>query len=424
MRKWYANWYVIVIFLLSGVAVAMASLVFLLLPQSGEVIRIMQWRMVRANSFRFDARLDYRGDAARRNDYGALVSTPEGWAVDTAGAVDRTPDPKKAATASVPFRTITGFSVRVGAQEPTLDFAGEVRHVDKRDYVNFNALPEHMGPVRLADYADKWLSLNVDALRKRIDLPFFGAAAKPMSPVDEARFVEDLRLTPFFVFEGQIGTEKVNGARAWHYKVKPEILFIKDYVFRLEQARLGRELTVRERDAMDRFFADVTADDGEIWIGQRDYYLYRLRLRFNYDDGLHRGVFSLTSDFTGFNQPLDIRAPEGEKLDMNAVAESLLPGLVTQLPLAQEGGVPLPASGGLAETASGGLPVSESAKPTGDSDPDKDGLPDALEFFYGTDPNNADTDGDGVSDGDEVASGKNPKGPGLLFDFGLSTMGQ
>lgn len=35
-------------------------------------------------------------------------------------------------------------------------------------------------------------------------------------------------------------------------------------------------------------------------------------------------------------------------------------------------------------------------------DTDKDGVPDALELKYGTDPKNPDTDGDGLTDGDEI----------------------
>jgi len=49
-----------------------------------------------------------------------------------------------------------------------------------------------------------------------------------------------------------------------------------------------------------------------------------------------------------------------------------------------------------------------------EADEDADGLTTAQEAQYGTDPLNPDTDGDGYSDGDEVASGYNPNGPGLL----------
>ncbi|MGC6424517.1 MAG: hypothetical protein ACON4O_05970 [Lentimonas sp.] len=44
----------------------------------------------------------------------------------------------------------------------------------------------------------------------------------------------------------------------------------------------------------------------------------------------------------------------------------------------------------------------------GAGDPDSDGLTNAQEFTLGTDPTNADTSGDGVSDGDVVAAGFDP----------------
>jgi len=49
------------------------------------------------------------------------------------------------------------------------------------------------------------------------------------------------------------------------------------------------------------------------------------------------------------------------------------------------------------------------------ADTDFDGLSDGEEInVYGSDPLNPDTDGDGFSDGEEVASGYSPIGPGLL----------
>ncbi len=48
------------------------------------------------------------------------------------------------------------------------------------------------------------------------------------------------------------------------------------------------------------------------------------------------------------------------------------------------------------------------------ADSDNDGLPDKLEEAIGTDPDIADTDGDGFSDGDEVKNGYNPNGVNKL----------
>jgi LPXTG-site transpeptidase (sortase) family protein len=45
-------------------------------------------------------------------------------------------------------------------------------------------------------------------------------------------------------------------------------------------------------------------------------------------------------------------------------------------------------------------------------DPDKDNLPNYLEYIYGTDPLKADTDGDGYSDKQEIINGYDPDAPG------------
>ncbi len=47
-----------------------------------------------------------------------------------------------------------------------------------------------------------------------------------------------------------------------------------------------------------------------------------------------------------------------------------------------------------------------------DGDPDRDGLPNYLEYIHGTDPNNADTDGDIFSDKAEITNGYDPDSKG------------
>jgi hypothetical protein len=225
--------------------------------------------------------------------------------------------------------------------------------------------------------------------------------------------LDELRRTPFFRFDRRLKNDTLGGVPVYHYQVMPQILFFKDYFIRLETARLGRELTNKERLELDAFFAEVSPEEGEIWIGRRDYYLYRMRLRFRYDNGERNGTLSLTLNFGRFNQPSGVAAPESAPEDITPIVVSLLPGIASHLPLADEGVVKRGATAKEEE----GLAASYEVE---DEDTDKDGLGAGLEHFYGTDPNDADTDDDGTNDGAEVEAGSNPKGPGGLFDFGIS----
>jgi hypothetical protein len=56
-------------------------------------------------------------------------------------------------------------------------------------------------------------------------------------------------------------------------------------------------------------------------------------------------------------------------------------------------------------------PNSKPGTPAPGGDSDSDGVPESLEALYGLNPENSDTDGDGFSDGEELAAMTNPKNP-------------
>lgn len=398
-----------VIALISFVAVMMAGLMLLLLPQSSEIIHLMQWRMVRAKSFHVEVAIRYAGWNEYRDENYTLQKDREKIQIDTRGWIDRGgEDEGDTLMVSQEFRIV------IGAEPDKVDLSGEYLKFGDADFVKFERLPERVGVVELGEYADQWLRFNLGELREKLDTPLFGSTGIELDALDSAYLLDQFRQTPFLNFERKLKGEEMFGVPVNHYSVTPEILFFKDYFVRAESMRLGRELTSTERLAVDTFFANVTAGGGELWIGKRDYYLYRMRLRFIYDDGTRHGTFDVTVSFSRFNDEIGIGGPGDDVREIGPILHSLLPSVAEHLPLAGEGSMRMIEKDG---GGRGGLPVE--IKVAADLDPDGDGLTNGLEAFYGTDPHNPDTDGDGVSDGDEVNSGYNPGGPGRLFDFGL-----
>jgi hypothetical protein len=408
VKKWYANAYVLIIGIMSCVAVALAALMFVLLPQSSEVIRLMQWRTVRARTAEIDVTVRYDGWLESKGADGVTRKVPESFAFESRGPLDMSD--------SLNERFSQEFLLSVGSDKPTLDFGGELRRLEQTDYIKFSVLPEQFGAVKIGSFKDEWLSFDIEQLRRDIDSPFFGAPGRTVDELDQQYLIDQFRTTPFLRFIERLPSGMVGGLSAYHYQIRPEIPYIKDYVIQSETIRLGRELTKKEWEFIDTLFANVTAEDGEVWVGKKDYFLYRIRLRFRYDDGRRSGVLSLTLNLSKFNAPVEVVEPPGQPQIIDDILRSLLPSAMEHLPLAGEAGL---RRGTVEERAPKGLPISIEMKKQADLD--NDGLDSALEKFYGTDPNNPDTDGDGTKDGAEVDSGMNPNGPGRLFDFGITS---
>ncbi|KPJ86024.1 hypothetical protein AMJ57_00965, partial [Parcubacteria bacterium SG8_24] len=135
--KWYTNVYVIVTAFISFTAVAMAALLFLLLPQSSEIIRIMQWRMMNLRTFGIELDASYQGWREWKDDLNATHKEQEDLILSAKGWVDRT-EPDKA-------RLKQAVGLTVGSGEAADEFVGEYRKVGDTDYLKLQQAPDSFG---------------------------------------------------------------------------------------------------------------------------------------------------------------------------------------------------------------------------------------------------------------------------------------
>lgn len=398
-----------IIVTISLTAVLMAALMFALLPGPGEIIKRMQIRMAGIQRMSVRAEVAYNGYREYRDENYVLRHDPEGFVISSAGWIDRGDGEEES------FRQ--DLAVSVGAEDPEVLVAAELRRLRGRDYAKFGTLPERFGVVSLEPFRGVWLRYDLQSLREAIDAPLFGSSGKELSEAERVELILRFRATPFLVFQERLDDEVMEGRDSHHLKVMPEPLYFKDFLMRMEAMRLARDLTQKERMAVDTFFGNTTPYMSEVWISKKGHYLTRMLLRFRYDEGARDGDVSIDIRFSGFDSKESVTVPEGKVRDVDELLASLLPGIAQHLPLAKEGEVRKVEL--RADEEVSGLPVDVGME--GGADPDGDGLTNALEAFYLSDPENPDTDGDGVSDGDEIDMGLNPAGPGGLFDFGLQS---
>lgn len=216
--------------------------------------------------------------------------------------------------------------------------------------------------------------------------------------------------------------EKLDGVATYHYRVKFNIPKMRAYVERIFEI-VNYSSTEEGQAMLDRVMKEAENARGELWIGKRDSLLYRTTIEWPFHYALPENDesadinISLTINNSKFNEPVTVTAPpdaRDQQEFMQKLLGSFLGGLLGGLPATGDRELDnitsfTSGAGGLGTEASNGQAA------LGTTDQDEDGLTGAQEKFWGSDPENPDTDHDGYLDGAEVDNGYSPTGPGRLF---------
>ena len=173
---------------------------------------------------------------------------------------------------------------------------------------------------------------------------------------------------------------------------------IEAFLLDLVRAKEGREPNDGERLVAAQGASQLARLTLRFWIGLDSHYLYRVQAA--------GGFVDVRVEFSGFNEPYEMTGRS------TVAFEELFEAAFGTFPT----GGTLANQKTLISESTARLPVIHTEV---SNDSDGDGLDNLLEAFYGTNRTVADTDGDGVNDGEEVRSSRNPRGSGSLFGFGL-----
>ncbi|MFH1430752.1 MAG: hypothetical protein ABIG71_04530 [Candidatus Uhrbacteria bacterium] len=271
----------------------------------------------------------------------------------------------------------------------------------------------------------QWIVIDPQALARSGLLSGDGMAALPSSPfVLEEETRAFLLEHPILVFEEQLGKERVDGVRSYHYRVQIDGEAVREFFnFVLTRGTFGAtdSATQETLTAVSTELLPVLEHiHPEVWIGRNDEQFVQLRIPVDYTSTktdasiVGEGVFH----WSAWNDSVAVSDPE-----TSLPLESLL-ALFSSGDLSMFGGLhPAADSQRVFENSvAAEVPVPSSIPNgsinttlPGNGDADGDGLTDLLELFYGSNPTLPDTDGDGYLDGDEVDHGYSPTGTGLLF---------
>jgi len=184
---------------------------------------------------------------------------------------------------------------------------------------------------------------------------------------------------------------------------------IRALLLDLIRAKENREPTDAERVVVESQASDLERLAVRLWIGIDDHLLYR----FQAAGAVNGATIDVLVNLFDYGAPFDGEMPSPKR---TTVFSSIYHAMIGSLESSTFAEASEDKSAALVTNDIARLPVETTSAA---DDADHDGLSATVEAFYQTNPNKADTDGDGKSDGEEVLSGQNPNGTGSLFGFGL-----
>jgi hypothetical protein len=308
--------------------------------------------------------------------------------------------------------------VYIDVSDSYADLQGELRRIGTETFLTYESPGPDLEGVSF-EKDQTWISfeegeiLSWGSVLPGIQLPLELAEEKSAWTPDGFRRLRYLlSAADIFVSEFNGLTQLIGGVntRIVDAAFDPDV--IESFLHDIIRAKEGRNPTEDERVLAAKQADQMKRLTFRFWIGTQDHLLYKLQAAgaFANEETNELIPVDIKIEFEHFNDPFKGSTPE-KTITFKQVLQQAFENLPDVERTAGFGSDQV-----LVDAQTATLPVEEVEET---NDADEDGLSTALEAFYGTDPNNPDTDNDGISDGDEVRMGHNPKGSGSLFGFGL-----
>ncbi|GEM_PF-2341425 len=383
-----------------GLAIVLAAAFFLMDPDPQAVLRKAQRKLVTEDAMRLDAE-------------GRLVLPPEDLsAAIAASATGIDIVMRTDLDFSIPLdpASVTAFAFTQAVDGEAATLSGETRRKEGRHYLKLDA------PGRL----DAELAGRLKGIWVASDRPFLEFVLPPDERVLAERPLDLAGVTAMaiaitevdlFRVTEKLPTATIDGLKARHYAVELNMDAVSALLLKLRELRTGAPLQAEDVLAVTAEVVRWGQPLGEVWIDKRTGKFHRIELVSALEGDASAGAVGGSVIFSRYGERTPVSAPEAEDIE-----KVLGPLFTKRLSLSDDRADDAPDA-----PAASALPSAPTAPGTAvqEADSDGDGLADGQEFFYGSDAWNPDTDGDGWNDGLEVAKGMDPVGPGALFSFGL-----
>lgn len=180
---------------------------------------------------------------------------------------------------------------------------------------NFTIPAEYSYPgIDISQVSGRWIKIDQDSIKS---LSQAGSTETANLDISQwSKTIQDLILAEnIFSDAQQLNDQIISGQDTYHYLIKVGKVKIKDFISRLTgDSGISQEMVSAFADSIINTIGDINL---EIWIGKKDYMLYKYSIDKVIDvSKIQPGVnmlieIKLNATNSNFDQPISVQAPEG-----------------------------------------------------------------------------------------------------------------
>jgi hypothetical protein len=160
--------------------------------------------------------------------------------------------------------------IKAQVEGEALDFDLDLRSLEQTTYLRLIKAPV-LGTLDLTTMLNKWYKFNYKQVM---------AAEDPEDQLTSEQIKQLRQLmsnTKFFDLIEDLGKENLDGTQVYHYKVRLNKENIKQFVLQVHEITEGQSMPADDVAELDQKLDGLRNDQGELWVGVKDSYLYRAK---------------------------------------------------------------------------------------------------------------------------------------------------
>ncbi len=268
-----------------------------------------------ANIYLTGSAFDESSETSALPEYGGLLagSSPDSYSVIFSGDLDMNDSTNSKSSALINLKIDETSFTEI-----------EMRNKEKVTYINIHNL-ESLGLIDTSMFINRWIKFDLTELAKEYGQEIYDMSDITLTEEEVTELGGIFSDYPPFEITGKLASESINGNSTYHYKFGVNKENLSKLTVKAIESVTGEVMDDASKEDFSESLINLDFTDGEIWIGKKDMYIYKLKFGLTSTQNSTSDLAATLDfdvSFDSYNLPFDVEVPSDYSTFEEIIAEA------------------------------------------------------------------------------------------------------